>query len=56
MMHFDPEFIKALKANMQMSPHTVLLLNNPIHAYLCEGDACRERVNAIGATESEPKS
>ena len=42
---YTKEELAVLKANLYLSPHTVLLMNNPIHAYVCEGDACRERVN-----------
>jgi uncharacterized protein YlaI len=44
-VYFDPEFVASLKKNLEMSPHTWLLINNPVHAYLCEGEACRKRVN-----------
>ena len=44
--YFDPEFLKALKENMKMSPHTIRLINNPVHAYLCDGEECRKATNA----------
>jgi len=34
---YTPEAIEVLKLNTQLSPHTVRCLNNPIHAYLCDG-------------------
>ena len=47
-VYFDSTFIETLKANTVMSPHTVLCLNNPLHAYLCTGEDCRRRVNGQG--------
>ena len=44
-VYFDPEFLKVLKANMQLSPHTVRLMNDPLHAYLCSGEDCRIATN-----------
>jgi hypothetical protein len=43
--YFSPEFIKNLKENTVMSPHTILLINNPLHAYTCSGEACRKATN-----------
>jgi uncharacterized protein YlaI len=35
-VYFDPEFLKA---------HTVRLMNDPLHAYLCSGEDCRIATN-----------
>jgi uncharacterized protein YlaI len=42
---YSQEFLEVLRENTKISPHTALILNNPMHAYLCEGDECRNRVN-----------
>lgn len=50
---FTPEVMECLRRNLALSPHTQLLMDNPVHAYLCEGDACRQRVNASEVTEAK---
>ena len=43
---YDQQALRLLRKNMEMSPHTILLINNPLHAQLCTGQDCRDRVNA----------
>lgn len=53
-MYFSPGLLEVLKQNLQMSPHTALLMSNPVHAYLCTGEDCRQNVNA-SAKEPRPE-
>lgn len=43
--YYTPELKELLKKQTFMSPHTWLLVNNPVHAYLCTGDDCRKAYN-----------
>jgi uncharacterized protein YlaI len=49
---YSPWFIALFKKNSQLSPHTVLMMNNPLHAYVCEGAECQRRVNGADAPSS----
>lgn len=37
-LYYSPEQIELLKQNMHLSPHTIRLMNDPVHAYLCDGN------------------
>jgi hypothetical protein len=34
---YSKEVLEVLRANTFLSPHTARILNNPIHAYICDG-------------------
>ena len=41
---YTPEDIEVLKKNMYLSPHTRRILNNPLHACICDGNCPDEPV------------
>lgn len=41
-IYYSPEFVELLKKNAYMSPHTIRVINNPVHAYLCDGNCGEE--------------